>query len=351
MLALAANAGCGDDGGTEHDTEHDHTSTGADDAPSTMTMPGTMTADDGMTGSGTTPDPDDSGTTGDSGSGTADGTAGSDSSTGEPADVDVQLQFAVRVGEDDAVCGQTYDAGIGAGANSIQFRDIRFFVSDVRLVDGDGNEVPVTLEQDGAWQYENLALLDFEDGTGACDDQTTVDTNTTVRGTVPPADYTGIHFLVGIPFQYNHLDFDNSEPPLNASGMYWAWASGHKFMRIDIDNLEETAPENAWNFHLGAQGCTAPSPMEPPDEPCTRPGQPDIVLGGFDPAASTVVLDIGALFTNVDVTLDTAASPPGCMSFMPDADECDDLFPNLGLTWESGDCENGCSGQTAFVVQ
>ena len=349
LPALAA--ACGDDGETSdtesHDTEHDDTDHTDTTTMSMTTMPmtdsssgGGSTTDDGTT-SGSTTEGDT--TAGDSESGSG--------STGEQTQA-VTLQFAARVGAEDAACGETYP-GIGVMDSEIEIRDLRYFVSEVRLVDGDGNETEVMLEQDSTWQYENVALLDFEDGSAACAEQTTAETNTTVRGTVDAGDYVGIHFTVGVPFELNHLDVDaaETEPPLNAPGMFWVWAAGHKFMRIDI-NTDEMPPDNAWNFHLGAQGCTAPSPMEPPEEECTRPARVDVLLPtGFDPDSGAVVLDLEALYDGVDVTADTPMTSLGCMSFMPDADECDDIFPNLGLDWATGDCVDDCSGQSVFSVE
>ena len=343
---------CGDDGestdteghDSDHDTDHHDTDHTTGMTMTTMSMTdsssdGGSTTDEGTT-SGSTTDPDSS-----------DGDSGSSGTTGEQTQA-VTLQFAARVGDEDAACGQTYP-GVGAMGSEIELRDLRFFVSEVRLVDGDGNETEVMLEQDGTWQYENVALLDFEDGSAACAEQTTAETNTTVRGTVDAGEYVGIHFTVGIPFELNHLDVDaaETEPPLNAPGMFWVWAAGHKFMRIDI-NTDEMPPDNAWNFHLGAQGCMAPSPMEPPEDPCTRPARVDVLLPtGFDPDTGAVVIDLEALYDGVDVTADTPMTSSGCMSFMPDVNECDDIFPNLGLDWTTGDCVDDCSGQSVFSVE
>ena len=57
-------------------------------------------------------------------------------------------------------------------------------MSRVRLVKADGSEVPVTLTQDGLWQVDDVALLDFENATGACANGTE-ETRDVVEGTVP----------------------------------------------------------------------------------------------------------------------------------------------------------------------
>lgn len=336
MLALAVMA-CGDDGAATDDTDG---STTAHDTGSTTSEPAT-------TGSTTTGEP---GTTA-ADSTTGDGSSSGADSTGEPADLEVTLQFEARVGDQPAACGQAYE-GIGTAGTTVELLDLRLFVSNVRLVmthDGSEHEVPLAMADDGEWQLEGTALLDFEDGSGGCVENTTVETNVTVRGTVPAGEYTGVRFDVGLPFEQNHLNADEAPAPLNTTAMFWSWASGYKFAKIDLRN-DLPAPGDRWNFHLGSQGCDngMAGPTVPPTEPCSRPGRPAIALSGFDPLTGAIVLDVAALFEGADVTADSPESAPGCMSFMPDAVECTPVFQSLGLDWATGDCANGCADQVVF---
>lgn len=77
----------------------------------------------------------------------------------------ITLQFTGAVGDEVFSCGTVYE-GLGAEETSTEFMDFRLYVHDIRLIDADGEEVPVELMQDGVWQVENVALLDFEDGSG-----------------------------------------------------------------------------------------------------------------------------------------------------------------------------------------
>src|SRR5690606_25468578 len=97
----------------------------------------------------------------------------------------------------------------------------------------------------GLWQHENLALLDFEDKTGACANGTTP-TNTSVRGTVPPGSYVGLAFDVGVPAALNELDAASSETPspLNLTAMYWSWTTGYKYLRVDVARTAPLGPFN-----------------------------------------------------------------------------------------------------------
>ncbi len=257
----------------------------------------------------------------------------------------VEIPFAARIGDQEAGCGPQYQ--LGAGNTTVVIRDLRFFVSNVRLLDADGNEVPVTLD-DNDWQHESVALLDFENRSGLCVGSTTEETNTKVVGKVPEGTYKGLIFDVGVPFELNHIDAANAPPPMNNSAMFWVWANGYKFMKIELTNSNEP-PNNGWNFRLGSQGCDAQAADQPPTE-CTRPNRPVIALPDYEPGM-TVVLDLAQLFADVDVSKDTPDTAPGCLSFGPDVAECRGPFSRLGLDWDTGRCFADCSEQTAFRVE
>jgi len=87
------------------------------------------------------------------------------------ADKPVTIRFQAQVGEEAFACGRQYE-GIGVTKSKISGRDFRLYVSNVRLLGTTGKETPVELDQDGKWQLDNLALLDFEDGTGRCSNGT-----------------------------------------------------------------------------------------------------------------------------------------------------------------------------------
>lgn len=114
------------------------------------------------------------------------------------------LRFNATVAGEAFACGKSYD-GIGTTQSRITPADLRFYVSDVALIDSQNRAVPVELRQDDKWQYRNVALLDFEDGTGACRNGTP-GVNEEVVGTVPTARYSGVRFTFGVPFELNLID-------------------------------------------------------------------------------------------------------------------------------------------------
>ena len=128
----------------------------------------------------------------------------------ERNELPITLNFAAKVGSEAFSCGSTY-AGLGADDSTVHPVDFRFYVHDVRLIDDSGAEVPVALTQDGLWQYEGVALLDFEDRSGTCSNGT-VQLNDVVVGTVPFGTYTGIAFELGVPFELEPHRHCHSSP-------------------------------------------------------------------------------------------------------------------------------------------
>lgn len=255
----------------------------------------------------------------------------------------VTIQFAARVGTEAATCRTEPYAGLGTSGSEVTIDDLRFYVSNIRLRSGT-EEVPLSLAQDGKWQYMDVALLDFEDGTNGCATSGNADLNDRVVGIVPPGDYDGIVFEVGVPFELNHADFNDVPSPLNVGAMYWAWATGRKFLRVDL-----AVEDSTWYVHLGSAICDADGPTTPPATACGRPNRPQISLSSFDPDTSVLVLDVAALVAGSDLAVNTGA--PGCQSSPDDTADCTPLFATLGLSFATGACEGDCNGQSAFRVE
>lgn len=243
-------------------------------------------------------------------------------------DGETTIRFAARVGEKDFACGITYD-GLGSDSSSVQFSDFRLYVSNVRLIDASGSEVPLTLDQDGLWQSENVALIDFEDGTGACGEGGNDVLRTTVVGTAPEGDYTGIAFELGVPFELNHLDISTAASPLNLDAMWWGWQVGFKFLRVDM-----TANGEPYFIHLGSTGCASANETTAPDAPCSKSNRLEVSMDNFDTSKNFVIADLASLVNGVGLSK-SEPRPPGCMSG-PDDPDCTALFPNLGLSLETG---------------
>jgi len=304
LLVLSSLAlGCDDDG------EGD--GTGGSTSSSTTTSTTTTTSSAGGSG----------GTGGAGGSGGFGGAGG-----GVEA---VEIQFAGQVGNAAFDCASTYQ--LGSASTDVTITDFRLYVHDVRLITANDEEVAVELTQDGLWQHQNLALLDFEDKTGACANGTTPK-NTSVRGAVPPGDYVGLAFRVGVPASLDQLDASNANTPspLNLTAMYWSWTTGYKFLRIDAARTGLTP----FNLHLGATGC-AGDPALGETRVCSRPNLPSVEFASFDAASDVVIVDYAAALATTDLSLADAGGAPGCMSGLTDP-ECTPIFPRLGLDLATG---------------
>jgi len=241
------------------------------------------------------------------------------------ADQKVALRFRAQVGEQKLACGQTYN-GIGVTNSTISPHDFRFYVHDVMLIDQSGKSVPLQLEQDGKWQLDDVALLDFENGTAGCVNGTP-DLNDSIAGTVPAGQYAGLSFTLGVPFNKNHTDLTTQPPPLNLTALAWVWNAGRKFARLDFAS---TGLPRGFAVHLGSTGCTPNDTKITVPITCREPNRPHIVLSQFDVRTDIVIADLAALLkdSNVDVNQPNTAS--GCMSSQDDA-ECAPLFAHLGL--------------------
>ncbi len=286
-------------------------------------------------------------------------------------DGNVTLQFAMKVGEQAAACGQSYP-GLGSAGTEVTFTDLRFYVSNIRLINAQGQEVPLALAQDGVWQYQNVALLDFEDGSSGCSEGGNTALNNLVKGTVPAGRYTGIAFDLGVPFALNHADVTAAPSPLNIQALWWNWQGGYKFMRVDMQtgapgaapaptmDMNATAPAgsqgemqqegaakpSAWFIHLGSTGCQSNDRTAPPAAPCSNPNLVAIRLDGFDPGKSVIVADLTSLLRDVPLDQNTP-EPPGCMSGPKDPD-CPALFRGFGLDLATGAT---AGGQQLFRLQ
>lgn len=255
------------------------------------------------------------------------GACGSDNNVnvlqGPVQTTEVRLNFKAMMGDEPYICGQTY-ADVGTQETDYTVKDFRVYVSNAVATLSDGLEQPLNLIEDGIWQHDNVALLDFGHG---CDVTSDNPTNTVIEGDVQlPAgqSISQLCFDVGVPFESNHENNTLQASPLNVSGMYWAWQSGHKFFRLDGTNSM-----GGFNVHLGSTGCESAGRTEAPISACANPNRPRICLT-LNPATQTIIVDGKALLADADVSQNTANTAPGCMSGNNDP-ECQTIMPKFGL--------------------
>ena len=267
----------------------------------------------------------------------------------------VEIEFAARLAGKPVTCGAQYE-GVGTKKSTVTPQDLRFFVSDIDLLDANGKAVPVTLDQDGVWQYKSLTLIDLEDGKGACRNGNPA-MHTGATGTVPAGNYRGLRFTVGVPFELDHISPLSAPSPLNMTAMFWSWQGGYKFIRAEValvgnsanaagPMVENKAPahteapgdrsprSSGFPVHLGSTGCASASPTTAPATECKNPNRVSVTLPVFDAAKDVVIFDLGKLLADLDVTTNTPNTAPGCMSGENDPD-CIPIMKALGIPFRS----------------
>ncbi len=247
----------------------------------------------------------------------------------EPRYSEVEIPFELSANGQILKCGETV-SDIGATGAKLSLQDARIYVSNIRLLSPDGRETPLELVQDGMWQRAGLALLDFEDASGACNGNPV--TNTSVRGKVPDRKYSGLAFDIGVPESMNHQDPTLAAPPLNQSALSWPWRFGYKHTTIDLETSSAagSAEASGFSIHLGATHCQDGPIMTAPSTACERQNRPAIELMDFDPSTQSVVIDLGALLADTDITVNDPGTASGCMSGADDKD-CAGIFRHAGL--------------------
>jgi uncharacterized repeat protein (TIGR04052 family) len=265
-----------------------------------------------------------------------------DDSSAQP----VTLQFDALVGGEPADCGTTY-TNVGIADSSVQLGDARMFVSGVEARDGSGNWTALSLDDTAPWQGNGVALLDFEDGSGSCSESGTSETNRVITGSLPAGDYSGLRFVIGVPFEQNHLDGATVQAPLDSPGMYWSWQSGFKFLRVDFLLADATR----WNVHIGSTQCASASPVTAPASECGRVNASTIELDAFNFDSDSIALDLRALVASADLSQNTSNTAPGCMSQPDEAGDCTPTYAALGLAFDTGACTDACSGQRVFSAR
>jgi uncharacterized repeat protein (TIGR04052 family) len=222
----------------------------------------------------------------------------------------VELGFSLRNGDAPLSCSEI--------AGGVQLTDLRLYLYDLQLIDGAGRPTPFVLTPDEVWQDDRVALLDFEDGQGACINGS-AEQNRSVRGAASGGPFRGVAFTVGVPPDLNHRDPMTARAPLNYTAMHWHWLSGYKFMRVGV----RSDSDRYW-LHLGSSHCdgNVGAAIE-----CRASNRISVQLADFDPARDRIVIDIAPLIAagNLDDGMGSDCSSG------PDEPACSGAFAALGL--------------------
>lgn len=285
---------------------------------------------------------------------------GSDSSTTAPATTTqiVSIAFSAINGTDAAGkpvavgCGDVI-SGVGTGGVNAKLADLRFYVSNMTLVNSAGQEVKVTLDANDFQLTQGgntVALVDLENDADICAGDTV--THVAVTGTVPTGTYTGAKFLLGVPTALNHLDATapGTKAPLTNNDMYWSWTGGYKHVKIELNPESTTAAgtytagitttnpstgalgtASSWFFHLGDGNCSTPAGGTPDQSTCLSVNSRQMTLASFNPSTQNIAVDLKALFAQSDLRAEKGGAV-GCMSGSTDP-ECQAMWSVLGSSF------------------
>ena len=235
----------------------------------------------------------------------------------------VTLQFAATWNADP----------IGCSDGPVSLSDLRFYVSDIALIDQSGKHHAVLIRSDDEWQQDGLVLIDLEDGQGTCTNGTK-QMNSVAVGSSTASTVSAVQFTLGVPFDVNHANPLTASAPLDRSAMHWHWRSGYKFLRAGVASVQD----GYW-IHLGSTGCEGEVGNI---TECTAANRVGVHLDGFDPTTDRIVLDLAALFAKVDLS---DGAPSDCSS-RPAEESCNAPFEALGLYVDDASSAN----QSAFRI-
>ncbi|MDJ0709687.1 MAG: metallo-mystery pair system four-Cys motif protein [Woeseiaceae bacterium] len=212
---------------------------------------------------------------------------------------------------------------VSCGSGDPALSDMRFYISNPQVVAADGEARDVRFAVEHAWQNDAVALVDLEDGTGACQNGTK-EVVAEVIGVVRAGEYRTLRFTVGVPFQLNHANPLTASQPLDDPDMHWHWRSGYKFLRAGV----RTNADSFW-IHAGSAGCEGTVGNI---TGCRFPNRIVVELDGFVPGESTVAVDLARLATGTDLA---DGEPTDCSSG-PAEESCVEPFRALGIDFATG---------------
>ncbi|MEZ4322314.1 MAG: metallo-mystery pair system four-Cys motif protein [Myxococcota bacterium] len=259
--------------------------------------------------------------------------------------------------------------GVGpGGSSSVGLADLRFYVSNVRLLDEDGEEVETTFDENG-FQYQGtsdrVALIDLtSDSTGSCGagaisfSEGTARTNDAITGTTLPGKVHAVAFDVGVsqPLMQEVIGANTAESapsPLNE--MYWSWQSGYRHFVFNMA-VTDGAESGEGYIHVGSTNCAGADgelALESQDA-CGFVNTPAVELHDFDLASDVVAVDLRTVLEDLSYvapvydpeTFEVVGESLGigCHSF-PGQPDCGPIFDRFGI-----DAATGSSTASANVI-
>ncbi|MES2746165.1 MAG: MbnP family protein [Bdellovibrionota bacterium] len=140
---------------------------------------------------------------------------------------EVSINFAAKVQGEALAC---FDKSAAMKAQGQIFTDLRMFISNVALVNDQGQDVKLTLTVDEGNQNlqfvdangNSIALLNYLDASCAASDATKVLKNA-ITGLLPYGHYTALKFQLGLPYPAMDSSLTKMPAALAPTDMAWMW--------------------------------------------------------------------------------------------------------------------------------
>lgn len=275
-----------------------------------------------------------------------------------PAPRPFDLRFeAVANGQ--AIGCTTPVSGLGPNRDVIAgISDLRFYISNVKLFDDQGGEVPLQLDQN-EFQYQNgneqVTLIDLTSNTeGSCTQNAiafaegTARVNSVLRGTTTVERVRRISFEVGVPQALmKQVIASNTQEgaPSPLAEMYWTWATGYRHFVLNVQ-LKQGNEQGGGYLHIGSRDCGPKEGKALEDrEACTFVNTPKAEFQVEALDRSKIVLDIPAILGGFDYrspiydpkTFEVIGEGLGleCHS-APNQADCAPLFSGFGVDLSNG---------------
>ncbi len=232
---------------------------------------------------------------------------------------------------------------ISVGSHTARLSDLRFYVSQLRLLDAKGKPVAATLDEND-FQQNGVTLIDLSSNTeGACASDAiafgegTARVHTALTGTTLVDEVVSVSFEIGIPqpimrdiIASNTLE--GAPSPFNE--MYWSWASGYRHFVFNF-TIEQNAARGEGYIHVGSRDCGAMGNKALSDrDTCGFINNPSVALSAFNLETNTVAVDLGRLLRD----LPFSDMQVGCHS-SPMQPDCTPVFSAFGLSMDDGSAD------------
>lgn len=163
-------------------------------------------------------------------------------SSGKQADgFPVGIEISQRVGTQPlSLDGALYKT---AGGEEFSVDQLRYYLSNFRL-----------RKTDGSW-FANPKNAQTSQGYFLVD-ASLKESQQFLIGPVPPGEYSGIEFLIGVDPERNTAGAQRGDLD-PARGMFWTWNTGYIFFKLEGYSAQSGGKQHEITYHLGASGAVS----------------------------------------------------------------------------------------------